>query len=219
MLPSAAYLKEEKGTIYDEFVEFGYFLNFGKTPKTFDDKQVKEISSVKFEDLSVSLLGFGINGKDVNYCENCQRCFSIEKHNCEDPKIINLHLYNAFYTKGIKLDFKKYNLNTTQLYSLKNGILNSAEVLFGFGSQELGGIVLENESAIYIFDNYEGGTGYSYSIADNLYSIMKQLNETLSDPKDTCEIGCIKCLYSYWRKKDIKKIDKRTIIDFMKGFV
>src|SRR6266699_2769122 len=91
----------------------------------------------------------------------------------------------------------------------KNAIINAAHILTKADDGEIEGIVKNGE--LYLYDNVEGGVGYANQIFEKFEEIVQQAADMVLNPEDKCELGCVKCLYSYRRKRDISKIDKSLI--------
>lgn len=97
------------------------------------------------------------------------------------------------------------------LTTLKNAIINAAQILIQAADGEIEGMVKGDE--LILFDNVDGGVGYVDEIYGRFEEILQLAGEKfVLNPEDNCEKGCLKCLHSYRRKRDIKNIDKRVII-------
>ena len=113
-------------------------------------------------------------------------------------------------------EWKKYKpaLSEEQLWHIflvtfKNAIINAAQRILQTEDGEIDGEVKEDE--IILYDNVDGGVGYVDEIAERFDEILKEAVEIVLDSDDKCDIGCLDCLWSYRRKRDIKFIDKRFI--------
>jgi len=105
------------------------------------------------------------------------------------------------------------------LTTLKNAIINGAQLIVQAEDGEIDGVVKDNE--IILFDNIEGGVGYVDEIFRKFGEIIVQAADIILGESETfeeeCVSGCPKCLWSYRRKRDIPLIDKRTIVPFLKA--
>lgn len=95
------------------------------------------------------------------------------------------------------------------LMTFKNAIINSAQRILQTEDGEIEGEIKDNE--IILYDNVDGGVGYSDEIIEKFDEILKEASEIVLDPDDKCDTGCLDCLWSYRRKRDIKYIDKRFV--------
>jgi len=110
---------------------------------------------------------------------------------------------------GVKVDGNDQRFLTT----LKNAIINAAQIILNADDGEIEGVVKGNELLLY--DNIEGGAGYVDEIFKRFEEILQMAADIVLNPEDDCEHGCLKCLYSYRRKRDIPYIDKRLIKPFL----
>ena len=99
------------------------------------------------------------------------------------------------------------------LTTLKNAIIFAGQIICESVEGEIGGIVKENE--ILFYDNVDGGAGYVDIIYDRFEEVLKRANKIIEEEyetyQETCDHGCLRCLWSYRNKRDIKLIDKRLI--------
>lgn len=122
----------------------------------------------------------------------------------------DIKLYHKFDTSVLLL--KLPTNNRTFLITLKNALINSAQRIVGADDGEIEGIIKDN--TLILYDNVEGGAGYVNTIFDKFNEILEEAIDLLL--RCNCERGCPKCLYSHRRRRDIREIDKRVLIDFFK---
>jgi hypothetical protein len=99
------------------------------------------------------------------------------------------------------------------LMTLKNAIINAAQIMMKADDGEIEGVVKGEE--LLLFDNVEGGVGYVNEIFNKFEEVLAMASEIVLNPEDDCERGCLKCLYSYRRRRDIPEIDKQLVRPFL----
>ena len=129
-------------------------------------------------------------------------------------------LYHIMPTNviSIKINEKIDQLNNIPskifLTTLKNAIIFAGQILCESADGEISGIVKENE--ILLYDNVDGGAGYVDIIFDRFEEVLKNANRIVEEEyetyHDSCDRGCLRCLWSYRNKRDIRFIDKRVIL-------
>ena len=122
----------------------------------------------------------------------------------------DIKLYHKFDTSALLLTLSTND--RTFLITLKNALINAAQRIVGADDGEIEGIIKDNNLILY--DNVEGGAGYVNTIFDKFDEILEETRELIL--RCNCERGCPKCLYSHRRRKDIREIDKRVLIDLFK---
>lgn len=122
----------------------------------------------------------------------------------------DIKLYHKFDTSALLLTLPTND--RTFLITLKNALINAAQRIVGADDGEIEGIIKDNNLILY--DNVEGGAGYVNTIFDKFDEILEEARDLLL--RCSCERGCPKCLYSHRRRRDIREIDKRVLIDFFK---
>jgi len=118
--------------------------------------------------------------------------------------------------KSLISEWKTYKANVSEeqlwhifLVTFKNAIINAAQRILQTEDGEIDGEVKDDE--IILYDNVDGGVGYVDEIAERFDEILREAAEIVLDPDDECDTGCLDCLWSYRRKKDIRFIDKRFV--------
>lgn len=105
------------------------------------------------------------------------------------------------------------------LTTLKSAIISAGQIVSQAEDGEIDGVVKDNE--ILLFDNVEGGVGYVDFIYEKFDEVFSKATEIVLGESEVfgedCTMGCMKCLWSYRRKRDIPLIDKRTIVPFLKA--
>ena len=117
---------------------------------------------------------------------------------------------------SIKIKSKKDNQIIQEkkfLITLKNAIINAGQTIAEAMEGELEGVIKEDE--LLLFDNVDGGAGYVDIIYERFNLVLKRAYEIISKEYDTynevCDKGCLHCLWSYRRKRDIPFIDKHLV--------
>lgn len=96
------------------------------------------------------------------------------------------------------------------LVTFKNALCRTAEIMINAAEGELDGFILNN--SLVIFDNVDGGVGYTRQVVNRIRQI--ELEMALTVLSCDCETGCPKCLFSSRRKIDIIRgdVDKKLIV-------
>ena len=117
---------------------------------------------------------------------------------------------------SIKIKNKKDNQTIQEkkfLTTLKNAIINAGQTIAEAMEGELEGVIKEDE--LLLFDNVDGGAGYVDIIYERFNLVLKRAYEIISKEYETynevCDKGCLHCLWSYRRKRDIPLIDKHLV--------
>ena len=141
--------------------------------------------------------------------------FVIDK--CHGP-FEDAGLHNKMPTNIISIQIKNKNNDTyiddkKFLVTLKNAIINAGQSVAEAMEGELEGVIKENE--LILFDNVDGGAGYVDIIYERFNLVLKRAYDILSQEitiyKEVCDKGCLHCLWSYRRKRDIPFIDKHLV--------
>ena len=143
---------------------------------------------------------------------------------CQGPKIQdtdNFNLYHRFRTNAISMQLdhgllKAVGVQCTPVFltTLKNALVSAAEIVLNADEGEIDGVIKPEIETIIFFDNVDGGVGYVEQFVKRFDLILDRAIDRVLSPRDTCEKGCVKCLHSFRRRRDIARpgIDKRTII-------
>ena len=103
------------------------------------------------------------------------------------------------------------------LTTLKNAIIFAGQSICESGEGEIAGIVKDDE--IILYDNVDGGAGYVDLIFDRFEEVLQRANRIVDEEYETyhenCDHGCLRCLWSYRNKRDIKLIDKQLILPLL----
>lgn len=124
----------------------------------------------------------------------------------------DINLYHTFDTAAVLIKLK--SSSELLVLTLKNALINASQRIVGADDGEIEGIVKDNNLIIY--DNIEGGAGY-------VNTLFYKFNDIIDEMKNLvlgcdCEYGCLKCLYSYRRRRETKEIDKRVLIGPLKAY-
>lgn len=103
------------------------------------------------------------------------------------------------------------------LTTLKNAIIFAGQTIAEAEESEIEGQIKNDE--IILYDNVEGGTGYVNIIFERFIDVLQRASQNISSEfvtyGESCENGCLRCLWSYRRKRDIRYIDKNLIIPLL----
>lgn len=145
-----------------------------------------------------------------SYCKG--RYKEIASHNEMLTKVISIKVFskenNSLSTQHIKQKF---------LVTLKNAIISAGQIIAQARDGEIDGEIKNDE--IILYDNIDGGVGYVDIIYENFRAVMQKAAQVVFSEKantgDSCIHGCPRCLWSFRRKRDIRKIDKQLIIPLL----
>ena len=175
-----------------------------------------------------------VTERDRTQVELCDKCGKVKEHALENihrpinkkfitsskcpGKFVDTALHHKMPTNVISIKIK--NKKDDQLIqekkfliTLKNAIINAGQTIAEAMDGELEGVIKEDE--LLLFDNVDGGAGYVDIIYDRFNLVLKRAYEIISKEYDTynevCNKGCLHCLWSYRRKRDIPFIDKHLV--------
>jgi len=175
-----------------------------------------------------------ITERDRSQVELCDKCGKVKEHALENHhrpinkkfttsskcpgKFVDTALHHKMPTNVISIKIK--NKKDDQLIqgkkfltTLKNSIINAGQTIAEAMDGELEGVIKEDE--LLLFDNVDGGAGYVDIIYERFNLVLKRAYEIISKEYDTynevCDKGCLHCLWSYRRKRDIPFIDKHLV--------
>lgn len=133
-------------------------------------------------------------------------------------------LHHQMNTNVISIKIKnddedKFVSDKRTLTTLKSAIIYSGQSIAEAMEGEIEGVIKDDE--LLLFDNVNGGAGYVDIIFDRIdevlnrsFYIMRGEEEVY---KETCDKGCLRCLWSFRRKRDIPFIDKRLIYPLLEN--
>jgi ATP-dependent helicase YprA (DUF1998 family) len=155
-------------------------------------------------------------GGDFSVEENSKKNhLDILGRNSHQPSEIlrDVNLYHKFDTSALMLNLPFDDEET--VITFKNAIINASQRIVGADDGEIDGIIKEH--SLILYDNVEGGAGYVNTIYDLFDKVIDETINLILTCK--CQKGCLKCLYSYRRRFEIPKIDKRKILPFSKNIL
>jgi ATP-dependent helicase YprA (DUF1998 family)/predicted RNA-binding Zn-ribbon protein involved in translation (DUF1610 family) len=228
VIPKRIYIKsiwyfsqtENRRPQYEQYVSPDY-RSINKE-LTFEDINLKHFVEGK---VYTVVKGININPqideiRKMKFCTECGK-FEIGEENrrhrhpitqqfCHGNKFEEFLPAAVFNTSILVLDFEKTELRGEATFTtMKNAILNATNAVIGCEDGEVSGLVAGNK--IFLFDNLEGGAGFTENILQHFKQIMARANELVNNPKDTCRNACLACLISYRRRRDIPLLDKKLI--------
>lgn len=199
-------------------------------------------SSVDFGGITVQHFKEGlvytvVNGLNVNkaireikkmkFCSDCgylQLDEEKQKHHipttyhwCNGTRFEEFLPTTILETSILCLDFQTIPQISSEdsLITLKNAIINAANSIIGCEDGEIGGVVAGNK--IFLFDNLDGGAGFTESVLENLKEIFLRANEIVNNPTDHCHSACLDCLVSYRRRGDIPSLNKKLVAPYLQS--
>lgn len=103
------------------------------------------------------------------------------------------------------------------LITLKNALCRTAEIMINAAEGELDGFVSNN--SLVIFDNVDGGVGYTRQVLNRIGEIEREMALTVLSCD--CETGCPKCIFSSRRKMDVIRgdVNKKLIIPLCQSII
>ncbi len=170
--------------------------------------------------------------RDRSQVELCNKCGKVKEHALENVhrpinkkftskcpgNFVDAALHHKMPTNviSIKIKNKKDDQIIKEkkfLTTLKNAIINAGQTVAEAMEGELEGVIKEDE--LLLFDNVDGGAGYVDIIYERFNLVLKRAYEIISKEYETynevCDKGCLHCLWSYRRKRDIPFIDKQLV--------
>jgi ATP-dependent helicase YprA (DUF1998 family) len=168
------------------------------------------------------------SGSELKFCTNCgkvQEKLSEFKHyrisntskrvQCSGRfESIAIHHVMPTFVISLRIKGLEFIRNPIFLTTLKNAIIFAGEIIAEAEEGEIEGEVKGDE--ILLYDNVEGGVGYVEIIYHRIYEVLKRAAKIiLHEPDPSCECGCMHCLWSYRRKRDIPSINKKYIIPLL----
>lgn len=165
--------------------------------------------------------------REIEICEKCGKVKERLEEERSHKKLGSNEICNGRFRKfalyhrmptnviSIKLtsdSFLSYPIDNLEefLVTLKNAVLNAAQRILYAQDGEIEGDINVEKREILIYDNVEGGAGYADQIYERFEEILYEAYRLMSTCK--CEKGCPNCIWSYRRKRDIPKIDKRVLL-------
>lgn len=133
-------------------------------------------------------------------------------------QFLDAALHHEMPTNVISIKVKNKNdnqfvSNKKFLTTLKSALIYSGQSIAEAMEGEIEGVIKEDE--LLLFDNVDGGAGYVDIIFERFNEVLKRAYEIVKDEeeiyKEVCDKGCLRCLWSYRRKRDIPFIDKQLI--------
>jgi len=180
---------------------------------------------------SVGLLFNGIidynnyknNSNNYNICKKCGKIYNITEkkdNRCTKHEPFDGSIIDKYNTTAVYLNLNKYinsdlnnNLYLNKLIKLYNSLISSANIEVGCEDGEVNAIIVNNLEFIF-FDTVEGGVGFVNIFSENLKRVIEKSINLCE--QDCCSNGCIKCIGSYTRQKDLNLLDKKLIIPILK---
>jgi len=201
--------------------------------------EIRALGQREILTLTTGALGRDGDVECFHLCEQCGKHLTAlterNKHRmpgtgqwCHSTQHDRFNLYHRFMTNAILLQLNHGLLQTLKIKStpvflttMKNALLGAAEIVFSAGEGEIDGVIKPDVETIIFFDNVDGGVGYVEQLAARFDTVLERASGRVLSPRDNCEKGCVKCLYSFRRRRDISRpgIDKRTIIPLFQYLV
>lgn len=103
------------------------------------------------------------------------------------------------------------------LITLKNALCRTSEIMINAAEGELDGFVSNN--SLVIFDNVDGGVGYTRQVLNRIGEIEREMALTVLSCD--CETGCPKCIFSSRRKMDVIRgdVNKKLIVPLCQSII
>ena len=133
-------------------------------------------------------------------------------------EFVDAALHHEMPTNVISIKIKNKNddkiiTGKKFLTTLKSALIYAGQSIAEAMEGEIEGVIKEDE--LLLFDNVDGGAGYVDIIYDRFNQVIKRAYDIISKEgetyKEVCDKGCLHCLWSYRRKRDIPFIDKHLI--------
>lgn len=157
--------------------------------------------------------GWCLQGEPVEQSATAAHNKLLDRRTACQGRLEKKSLWHKFRTNALELipnqNLMRGDVNSW-LISLKNALCRTAEIMINAAEGELNGFVLNN--SLVIFDNVDGGVGYTRQVINRIHQIEREMALTILSCD--CETGCPKCIYSSRRKIDIIRgnVDKTLLI-------
>ena len=151
------------------------------------------------------------NKENYNLCVYCGEIYpqNVKSSNfCEKHKISDQRIGTKFKTRAIIVDYS--DIEVEDPLTLLNAFIAAITLEAGCEDGEIGGMFLDESSKLIIFDDVEGGVGFVDILESNFGSVLEKARKLCM--QDCCEDGCIRCIGSFWRQKDLEYLRKKDII-------
>jgi len=157
------------------------------------------------------------NGKIENYYL-CGKCGELYSQNSRRSSYDN-HIHTStdkrigtkFKTRAIIIDYSDLDLNHPLTFL--NALISATTIEAGCEDGEIRGIILHNTSKLIIFDNIEGGVGFVDVISKRWETVIERAKKLCELP--CCNDGCIRCIGSFWRQRDLDHLKKKEILPLL----
>lgn len=179
------------------------------------------------------------DSRESRYLEICEKCgrvkersevpthkalnkkFSGKKETCTG-KFLRASLHHEMPTNVISIKIKnkndtKYVKEKQFLTTLKSALIYAGQSIAEAPEGEIEGIIKEDE--LILFDNIDGGAGYVDTIYERFNEVLQRAYQIIDEEKEiykeSCDKGCLRCLWSYRHKRDIPFINKQLILPLL----
>lgn len=193
-------------TVRDVFTEFG-------DPEEDAEQRIKSVLELCRKCGKVK----EVNDRNIHNKKPINKKFITTEKKClGEFEEVSLHHIMPTNVVTIKIKDKKEDKTVSGikfLITLKNALIFAGQSIAEAMEGEIEGVIKEDE--LILFDNVDGGAGYVDTIFDRFNEVLKRAYEIISKEeeyyKEVCDKGCLRCLWSYRRKRDIPLIDKHAI--------
>ena len=155
------------------------------------------------------------NKKNYFLCGTCGELYSKDSNRSSYDNHIhtstNRIIGTKFKTRAIIIDYSDLNLNHPLTFL--NALISATTIEAGCEDGEIGGLILHNTSKLIVFDNIEGGVGFIDVISKRWKTVIEQAKKLCELP--CCNDGCIRCIGSFWRQKDLDYLRKKEILPLL----
>jgi superfamily II DNA/RNA helicase len=94
-----------------------------------------------------------------------------------------------------------------------NALITAITLKSGCEDGEVSGFNID-DNLLLIYDNVDGGVGFVDVLHKKYPDIMNMVKELCE--RDCCSKGCIRCIGSYRRQGDLNKLDKQSLLKFIR---
>jgi hypothetical protein len=180
----------------------------------------KIVSEPFVSDIAMKFESVNENGELKNYyicnSQNCGEIFSKDAKrkpgNNHVHTVADMKICSTFKTRFIILDLSDYSIDDD--VTLLNALIAAATFESGCEDGEISGFVIPEINKFVFFDNVEGGVGFVDVIAERFQDVINTARELCE--QTCCENGCVRCIGSFWRQRDLDFLRKKDLLPLIK---
>ncbi|MDD4110381.1 MAG: DEAD/DEAH box helicase [Clostridia bacterium] len=205
--PHAVIARKSTFSLKQKYVEWNYSivdppaLNFEKNKiisKPFQTSVCMTFDNVISEE----------NSEEYFLCERCGEIYlkseKKSKSGCFHKKA-DWKIGELMKTRAVLINLSQFS-PIPSIITIKNALISAIMIDAGCEDGEINAIELGGNKLV-LFDDVKGGVGFVDRLSEDpkkIIEIAKKMCES-----DCCANGCIKCIGSYWRRNELKRLNKK----------